>query len=72
MYTLIFRLPENLVQDDNYISVCYPKTRTDERRWLSDIKDELVDEYGADDPDEFELVCIIPKEVEVTFESDIE
>ncbi len=67
MHTLIFRLPDYLVQDENYLVISRPKKpRTVTHRvWIAAILDELVDEYGADDPEDFEYVGTIEKEVEV-------
>lgn len=72
MCTLIFQLPEYLTQDGTkYVAVYRQRKSKDERRWISDVKDELVDEYGADDPEDFEFVCLTNREVELSFEPDL-
>jgi hypothetical protein len=71
MCTIVFRLPDYLIQDSNFVTVYRQRKSKDERKWIEELKEELVDEYGADDPDDFEFVCLCGKEVELSFEPDL-
>lgn len=72
MYTLIFRLPEYLVEDAKFIQITRSRDKSkSERNWVESVKDDLVDEFGADDPDDFEFVCYTSREISVTFAEDL-
>lgn len=72
MCTLVFSLPSYLVDDAQFIQVHRPrdKSKTD-KEWIADVKDDLVDEYGADDPDDFEFVCYTSREISLNFKQDL-
>jgi hypothetical protein len=71
--TAIFRLPDYLVDDEQYISVTRVYN-TSEAKFIKEIQEDLTDEYAADRTKDMEFVALITNagsETEIILEQDL-
>jgi hypothetical protein len=58
----IIKLPESIVEESPYI---YRKIGSASSRAISNLIEDLCDEFAFDDPDQFEVVAIVNNSAEI-------
>lgn len=67
---VVLRLPQELVEEDKYVAI-EVSSKLKPRKAVEAAKDDVMDEYGVDDPSQFEFACLVLNDGTVLTQSDL-